>query len=149
GTPRRTWLSSRNRRHRTGNGRSDCGAGTRTPISRSRAARIAHYSTPHCGITLASCFGREFPFRPTPKRTYVRMNSIDWEEVRSYYGAGHSVRESCERFGLTARAWQRAVGQGLVPKPSPPALRPSEKQALIDQLMAAGYTQNMIAAELG
>jgi len=77
------------------------------------------------------------------------MNPIDWEEVRSYYGAGHSVRESCERFGLTARAWQRAVGQGLVPKPSPPALRPSEKQALIDQLMAAGYTQNMIAAELG
>jgi 5-methylcytosine-specific restriction endonuclease McrA len=73
----------------------------------------------------------------------------DWNEIRDSYAAGHSVRETCQRFGISARAWQGAVQEGLVPPPDLPAMKPSEKRALIDRLFHDGYGQAMIAAELG
>jgi transposase-like protein len=69
--------------------------------------------------------------------------------VREYYERGHPVRQCCERFGISARAWQRAVAAGLLPPPKQRRLLPSEKRALIDQLFGDGYSQAMIAAELG
>ncbi len=77
------------------------------------------------------------------------MTMIAWESVRRFYADGHSVRETCEAFRITARAWQRAVADGLLPKPELASLQPSEKRELIDRLFREGYTQAMIAAELG
>jgi hypothetical protein len=73
----------------------------------------------------------------------------DWGEIRRYYEAGHSVREACERFRVTAGAWKRAVGQGLLPAPDLPPMQPSEKRALIGTLSREGCSRAMIAAELG
>jgi len=77
------------------------------------------------------------------------MTAPDWETVRMSYGDGHSVRESCEKFRITPRAWQRAVARGDLPAPEIRALQPSEKRALIDRLFQREYSQAMIAAELG
>ena len=73
----------------------------------------------------------------------------DWDVVRVYYEQGHTVRDSCERFGISARAWQRAVEAQLLPPARERRLLPSEKRELIDQMFRAGYSQAMIAAELG
>jgi HNH endonuclease len=59
------------------------------------------------------------------------------------------VRQCCERFGVSARAWQRAVAAGLLPPPKQRRLLPSEKRALIDQLFGDGYSQAMIARRFG
>jgi hypothetical protein len=77
------------------------------------------------------------------------MEATDWDEIRRYYEEGHSVRQTCERFNLAARAWQRAVEAGRLPRPDIPQMQPSEKRALIDRLFREGYSQAMIAAELG
>jgi hypothetical protein len=49
----------------------------------------------------------------------------DWKEIRSYYDAGHSVRECLERFGFSRNAWADAVRRGAVT--SRPHLEPLEK----------------------
>jgi transposase-like protein len=77
------------------------------------------------------------------------MGGIDWDQVARVYEEGASVREACRRFGISARAWQRAVKEGLLPEPGFPPMLPSEKRALIDRLFREGYTQAMVAAELG
>jgi hypothetical protein len=59
------------------------------------------------------------------------------------------VRQCCERFGISARAWQLAVEAGLIPPPAKARMLASEKRDLIDRLFREGYSQAMIAAELG
>ncbi len=59
------------------------------------------------------------------------------------------MRACCERFGISARAWQLAVKGGLLPPPPKRFLLPSQKRALIDRMFRDGYSQAMIAAELG
>lgn len=74
----------------------------------------------------------------------------DWKVVRDYYSrAGHTVRQCCERFGISPRAWKLAVEGGLLPPPPESRLLPSEKRDLIDRMFRDGYSQAMIAAELG
>jgi 5-methylcytosine-specific restriction endonuclease McrA len=80
---------------------------------------------------------------------FVAIRRTDWEAAKEFYAGGHSVRETCNRFGISARAWQRAVEEGLLPAPDRPPMRPSEKRALIDRLFRDRYSQAMIAAELG
>jgi transposase-like protein len=75
--------------------------------------------------------------------------AYDWHVVREYYAKGHTVHSCCERFGIAARAWQLAVKAGLLPRPPRRRLLPSEKRALIDRMFQDGYSQAMIAAELG
>jgi transposase-like protein len=75
--------------------------------------------------------------------------SPDWTAVRKYYSEGHTVREACGRFDISARAWQLAVRAGLIPPPRTSRLLPREKRDLIDRLFQEGYSQAMIAAELG
>lgn len=38
----------------------------------------------------------------------------DWDEVQSWYDAGHSVRECQERFGFSRQTWHAAVNRGAV-----------------------------------
>jgi DNA-binding CsgD family transcriptional regulator len=38
----------------------------------------------------------------------------DWDEVQSYYDAGHSVRECQEHFGFSRQTWHAAVNRGAV-----------------------------------
>jgi hypothetical protein len=75
--------------------------------------------------------------------------SHDWDAVRKHYMDGRTVRECCERFGISARAWQLAVKADLLPPPPERRLLPSEKRRLIDGMFREGYSQAMIAAELG
>jgi transposase-like protein len=78
-----------------------------------------------------------------------KSRSHDWDAIRHYYEQGHTVRQCCGRFGLSARAWQLAVRGGLLPTPPKRRLLASEKRALIDRMFQGGYSQAMIAAELG
>jgi 5-methylcytosine-specific restriction endonuclease McrA len=82
-------------------------------------------------------------------RTYVRMTDWDWEAIRRFYEDGHTIRETCDQFNLTARAWRLAVADGRVPAPEVPLITPSEKRALIERMFRDGYTQAMIGIELG
>jgi hypothetical protein len=77
------------------------------------------------------------------------MHASSWDEIRVYYESGHSVRETCEHFNLTARSWQLAVKRGELPTRDLGPMQPAEKRALIDRLFREGYTQAMIAVELG
>ena len=42
----------------------------------------------------------------------------DWDEIRTFYDAGHSLRETREHFGFGRNAWADAVRRGVViPRP--------------------------------
>jgi hypothetical protein len=41
-----------------------------------------------------------------------RQGRYDWQEVQSYYDAGHSVRECVERFGFSHQTWHAAKLRG-------------------------------------
>ena len=77
------------------------------------------------------------------------MERQDWATIGRFYDEGHTVMETCDRFGISARQWQRAVADGWVSEPSFPPMRPSEKREVIARLFDEGYTHAMIAAELG
>ena len=41
----------------------------------------------------------------------------DWQAIRRFYEAGHTKRETRERFGFSAGAWDQAVARGdVVPR---------------------------------
>lgn len=42
----------------------------------------------------------------------------DWQAVREYRAAGHTIRECCERFGFSEDAWYKAVARGVVSAPT-------------------------------
>jgi Helix-turn-helix domain len=77
------------------------------------------------------------------------MERTDWVLMTRFYEDGHSARQTCRRFGISAREWQKAVAHGWVPEPGFPQMRPSEKRALIAGLFEEGFSQAEIAAELG
>jgi hypothetical protein len=77
------------------------------------------------------------------------MERTDWLGIRRFYEDSHTVRETCERFGISPRQWRLAVANGWVSKPAHPSIRPAEKRRLIERLFEEGYSQAMIAAELG
>ncbi len=41
----------------------------------------------------------------------------DWQAVREYRAAGHTIEECCEKFGFHADAWHKAVARGAVVAP--------------------------------
>jgi DNA-binding CsgD family transcriptional regulator len=43
----------------------------------------------------------------------------DWQEIRRFYDAGHSVAECCARFGFNKQTWHGAINRGvIVPRPA-------------------------------
>jgi 5-methylcytosine-specific restriction endonuclease McrA len=58
----------------------------------------------------------------------------DWDEIRSYYEAGHSLTVCRQRFGFSRNAWWDAVRRGaIVPRPR---LEP------LENVLAAGRPRN-------
>jgi DNA-binding CsgD family transcriptional regulator len=78
------------------------------------------------------------------------MADIDWDAVRAYYDAGHSMRECKERFGFSSHAWDRAVIDGsIVPRENPRKKWKYETRRAVQQLLKRGLTHAEIAFELG
>jgi hypothetical protein len=72
----------------------------------------------------------------------------DWDAVRRFYDAGHSVTECQRRFGFARSTWSDAVARGLV-QPRPQALpidlllgRARNRRHLAIRLVAAGLKDN-------
>jgi transposase-like protein len=58
----------------------------------------------------------------------------DWNEIRAYYDAGHSMTECRRRFGFSRNAWWDAIRRGaIVPRP---------RSEPIDAILAAGRRRN-------
>ena len=58
---------------------------------------------------------KDIPLPPRPRKYNTK---IDWTEVQIYYDAGHSWRETKEKFGYHSSTWTNAVNQGyIVPRP--------------------------------
>jgi hypothetical protein len=74
----------------------------------------------------------------------------DWHAVQDYYDAGHSKRDSMQRFGFSAWAWAYAVERGdIVPRPHTAPLeevltrdRVRNRHHLKNRLIAAGLKRN-------
>ncbi len=75
----------------------------------------------------------------------------DWQAIRTFYEAGHSVRECQERFGFSNGAWDTAVRRGdLVPRAGGAPRRPrGTTRRAVARLLGDGRTVGQIAAELG
>jgi predicted transcriptional regulator/5-methylcytosine-specific restriction endonuclease McrA len=77
-----------------------------------------------------------------------RGSQLDWEPIRDYYEAGHTIAECCRHFGISRGAWDRAVTRGDVtprPKTAPP---PSETRKAVKRLLDENLSQTEIANEL-
>jgi hypothetical protein len=86
-----------------------------------------------------------YRFRSGPPRRY------DWEAIREFYEAGHTVRECRDRFGFSAGAWDSAVSRGDIAvraHPGPPRLAYTTRKAVL-ALHEAGKPPIEIARELG
>ncbi|MEA2272432.1 MAG: hypothetical protein QOI98_1140 [Solirubrobacteraceae bacterium] len=78
------------------------------------------------------------------------MADHDWDEIASYYNAGHTMRECKKRFGFSNHAWDKAVVAGLVvPRVGArPKVRHDTREA-VERLLAEGLNQTQVAFELG
>lgn len=54
----------------------------------------------------------------------------DWEEIRTYYDAGHSMTVCMQRFGFSRNAWWDAIRRG--------AIRPRPRALPLEELLVAG-----------
>jgi transposase-like protein len=78
------------------------------------------------------------------------MGGIDWDAVRSYYEAGHSMRECKARFGFSNYGWDKAVIEGLiVPRENPRKRWRHDTRRAVETLLEQGKTQAEVAFELG
>jgi len=80
----------------------------------------------------------------------TRSDEIDWQMVREFYEAGHSMRECKSRFGFSNYAWDKAVIAGtIVPRENPKKTWKHETRAAVKRLLDQGLTQSEVAFELG
>ncbi len=76
--------------------------------------------------------------------------SFDWEAIRAYYDAGHTVRECQRRFGFGGSSWAKAVQAGLVvPRVGGRGHRNLERRREIRRLVDEGLNRVEIAERLG
>ena len=79
----------------------------------------------------------------------ARGSQFDWDSIRTFYEAGHSIAGCCRRFGISRGAWDRAVTRGdVVPRPKAAAPNSQTRKA-VERLLGDGMTQTAIAKELG
>jgi hypothetical protein len=80
---------------------------------------------------------------------FVSPRELNWEEVRAFYEAGHTMRECKARFGFSNDAWSKAAAEGkITPRVNPkPKLRHDTREA-IRELLEQRLTQSAIAVEL-
>ena len=73
----------------------------------------------------------------------------DWEAIRGYYEAGHSVTECQERFGISTGAWYHAAERGdIVPREMQRRPR-GQTRSQVALLLEEGLTPADIARLLG
>jgi transposase len=80
---------------------------------------------------------------------FVKGKVFDWEAIRAYYDAGHSVRECRERFGFSNHAWDAAVKRGDVEPRHGWSGRPrGETRQVVRALIEQGLSFAEIARQL-
>lgn len=79
-----------------------------------------------------------------------RASHSDWDAIRAYYDAGHTIDECRARFGFTYGAWDKAATRGDV------VARARSHRELshmtrdeVENLLSLGLTQAEISRELG
>jgi transposase-like protein len=78
------------------------------------------------------------------------VRRYDWQVIRAYYDAGHTMREAQQRFGFSNGAWARAVTRGdIEPRPGRPRGRNGATRQLVVELLEAGHSKASVARELG
>src|SRR5215831_21043953 len=81
---------------------------------------------------------------------FVRRREFDWNAVRSYYEAGHSLVECKDRFGFSNGAWDGAVKRGdIVPRPRVSGRRSTGTAKAVHELLELGMTRSEVARRLG
>lgn len=80
----------------------------------------------------------------------MRRREFDWNAIRTYYEAGHSLIECKERFGFSNGAWDGAVKRGdVVPRPRVSGRRSTGTRGAVGKLLEKGLSRTEIARELG
>ena len=74
----------------------------------------------------------------------------DWDEIRSFYEAGHSSAECRERFGFGGSSWDRAVKRGDIrPRRGGQGLVNDERRQAVAALVEEGLPRVDVARRLG
>lgn len=78
------------------------------------------------------------------------MTRYDWDSIRRFYEAGHTLRETQARFGFSNGGWAAAVARGDVrPRPGRPPGRNGETRARVVELLNVGFSKAEVARRLG
>jgi transposase-like protein len=78
------------------------------------------------------------------------VKRYDWQAIRRYYEAGHTLREAQARFGFSNGAWAHAVARGEIePRAGRPPGRNGATRERVVELLARGLTKAEVARELG
>jgi transposase len=78
------------------------------------------------------------------------VTRYDWQAIRAYYEAGHSLREAQARFGFSNGAWASAVARGDIdPRPGRPHGSNGTTQKRVVELLVQGMTKAAVADVLG
>ena len=118
-------------------------------LKRLRAGGTSSRIAQELGLSLSVVSGVAiaggFRSRPGPP---VRF---DWAAIRAYYEAGHTRRETLERFGVSGGAWAQAAKRGdVTPRTErDPARLAHRTRNAVATSLAAGKTQAETARELG
>jgi DNA-binding CsgD family transcriptional regulator len=79
-----------------------------------------------------------------------RPSPTDWNAVRDYYDAGHTIDECRERFGFSYGAWDKAVSRGdVVPRARSDRELSHATRDEVEHLLAMGLSQAAISRQLG
>jgi len=80
----------------------------------------------------------------------VRPREFDWEAVRAYYEAGHTLAECKARFGFSNGAWSAAVARGdIVSRGRASGNRSHHTREAVRNLLEAGVSRADVARMLG
>jgi len=83
-----------------------------------------------------------------PNKGFHR-STTDWDAVREYYEAGHTIDECKLRFGFSYGAWDKAVTRGeIVPRPRANRELSRSTRDSVESMLASGCTQAQIVREL-
>jgi DNA-binding CsgD family transcriptional regulator len=74
----------------------------------------------------------------------------DWDEIRSFYEAGHSSAECRKRFGFGGSSWDRAVKRGdISPRRGGQGVVNEERREAVLALVESGVSRVEMARRLG
>jgi 5-methylcytosine-specific restriction endonuclease McrA len=81
---------------------------------------------------------------------FVRRREFDWDGIRVYYEAGHTLAECKARFGFSNGAWSAAVARGdIVSRGRASGRRSHDTRNAVKPLLEAGFSRAEVARRLG